>query len=347
MTAKAKTAAALLALTFVLICPPAFSAEKNGGLEKYLAGLALEFSPEGRPDYQGAWAHYQAAAEAGSREALLALARLSDPAGPLKGRPEVWRGHLKKAAEAGWPEAAYELARAIESGSAAAAGLSPAPDYYFQAALGGHPRAAARLGEMYLEGAAGLPRDEGQGAVWLAVAAEKNEPSAALALGRLYYESKPEAAKLWLEKAGLPESYYLLGRLNFNEGRIVEALNYLTVAADRAYAPAHLSLGLLNLDNNHGLKANPREALKHFKAAAQAGLPEAAYQLAKMYLAGQATPKDSITGAFWLHQAAEGGHEAARDEFEKLTLNFTVGQTRRLERMIAEGQAPTAKLPVQ
>jgi len=313
------------------------------GLADYLAGLALEYKTEGDPDYQGAFSLYQTAAKAGSREAALALARLSEPGGQLGQTPEQWRDYLAAASKAGWPEAAFTLAQGLEQGLFNSGGLKPG-DYYFQAALAGHPQASRRLGELYLQDES-QARDESLGAMWLAVAVGNHDVEAALALGRLYYQKNPPAARHWLEKAAAPEASYLLGQLYLSDKRFVEAVSAFTVAADQNYAPAHLALGLINLDNDFGLRPKAREALKHFKVAAQGGLPEGAYQLGHMYLAGQATPKDTITGAFWLYRAASGGHREAMGEYEKLTHNFSVGQKKRLERMIAEGLPESAQSP--
>ena len=334
-------------LTLFLVAAAPLAAQEGDGSaaqNEYLAGLALEYRPEGPPDYPGAAARYQAAAGQGSREALWALARLSRPDGPLWSNADNWRDRLLAASRAGWPEAAYQLAQALEN--KLITGLNPA-GFYLQAAAAGHGPAAFRLGQLYLEGQAGLPQDEARAALWLTVAAENHEEDAALALGRLYYEKNPDTARKWLEKTGSPEGSYLLGNLYIKEKRFVEAVSAYTVAADQHYAPAHLALGLINLDNDFGRRPNPREALKHFKIAAQADLPEGSYRLAHMYLTGTATPKDSITGAFWLHRAAVRGHEAAPAEYDKLVYNFTVGQKKRLERMIEEGVAPTTQTPVQ
>ncbi len=336
---------ALLALLAPALAPPPLAAQDPSAAQaEFLAGLALEYRPESSPDYQAAARHYQAAVAAGSREALLALARLSEPGGPLWQSPEVWRDHLLAAARAGWPEAAWQLAEALEKKTLT--GLNPTT-YYFQAAAAGVAPAARRLGELYLAGQGGLPRDESQAALWFTVAAENHDPAAALALGRFFYEKNPAAARRWLEQAQDPEADYLLGDLYLRDRRFIEALNAYTRAADRNYPPAHLALGLLDLDNDFGRRPNPREALRHFKIAAQADLPEGSYQLARMYLTGQATPKDTITGAFWLHRAAAGGHDQARAELDKLTRNFTAGQQKRLDRMIEEGVAPTTQTPVQ
>ncbi|MDR2934525.1 MAG: hypothetical protein LBV70_01375 [Candidatus Adiutrix sp.] len=114
-----------------------------------------------------------------------------------------------------------------------------------------------------------------------------------------------------------------------------------TQSAEAGRLEAHLALGLLSLDNDFGRRPDHRAALRHFKTASD--LPEGAYQLGRMFLAGQATPKDPITGAFWLHQAAEKGHARARSEYDKLELTFSPGQQKRLERMIEEGLAPTTR----
>ena len=341
-----KKIALSLTMTLILFAFPAgwLSAQEDGGRSEFMAGLALEYRPEGAPDYPGAAARYQAAAAQGSREALLALARLSRPGGPLWTGADHWRERLLAASRAGWPEPAYQLAEALEN--KIVTGLAPVP-FYFQAASAGHGPAALRLGQLYLEGGAGLPRDQAGGALWLTVAAENHEEGAALALGRLYYDQNPDAAARWLEKTGSPEGSYLLGNLYLRNKRFIEAVTAYTVAADQHYAPAHLALGLINLDNDFGRKTNPREALKHFKVAAQADLPEGAYRLARMYLTGTATPKDSITGAFWLNRAAVRGHAEAKTEFDKLVYNFTVGQKKRLERMIEDGVAPTTQTPAQ
>jgi TPR repeat protein len=235
------------------------------------------------------------------------------------------------------------LGEAIEKGALPAGGLEPFL-LFQQAAAAGHGPAALRLGQLYLGGGP-LPRDEARAAMWLALAAEARQTEASLTLGRLYYDKNPAAAAKWLEQARNQEAGYLLGELYLKEKRFIEAVAAFTFAADQGSPEASLALGLLNLDNEFGRRPNPREALRRFKIAAQAGLPNGAYHLAHMYIAGQATPKDSLTGAFWLHRAADRGHEEARAEYDKLTLNFTPGQKKRLERMIEDGFAPAAGTP--
>ncbi len=119
------------------------------------------------------------------------------------------------------------------------------------------------------------------------------------------------------------------------------------MAADQNYPQAHLALGLLELDNPIGRRTNQGQALRHFKIAAQADLPEGSYRLAHMYLKGEGTPKDSLTAAFWLFRAAAKGHEPAREEYDKLTYNFSIGQKKRLDRMIEEGVTPSMRTQVQ
>ena len=334
-----------LSLFIFMAASPAM-AQNSGGREELLSAMALEYRPDALPDYQAAAARYRAAAAAGSREAWLGLVRLTEPGGPLWSGPEPWRENLLAASRAGWPEAAFQLAQALEKQTVPADGLDPM-QFYVQAAAAGFGPAALRLGEIYLEGGSGLARDERQASIWLAVAAENHEAAAGLALGKMYYDTNPAAAARWLERANSPEGGYLLGQLYLKDKRSIEAVAAFTASADQGYPPAHLALGLINLDNDFGRKPNPREALKYLKIAAQADLPEGSYQLARMYLTGTATPKDPITGAYWLHRAAARGHEKAGDEYDKLVYNFSVGQKKRLERMIEDDSVPGMQTPVQ
>lgn len=315
---------------FVVFTASPVMAQSDAGREELLSGMALEYRPDSPPDYHEAAARYRVAAAAGSREAWLGLVRLTEPGGPLWSGPEPWRENLLAASRAGWPEAAFQLAEALEKQTVASGGLNPL-QFYVQAATAGYGPAALRLGELYLEGGSDLARDEKQAAIWLAVATENHEAAAAR----------------WLEKANSPEAGYLLGELYLRDKRSIEAVAAFTTSADQGYPQAHLALGLINLDNDFGRKTNPREALRHLKIAAQADLPEGSYQLARMYLTGTATPKDPITGAYWLHRAAARGHEKAADEYGKLVYNFSVGQKKRLERMIEDGSVPGMQTPVQ
>ena len=342
---KLNSLKALLAGALLLTASPLAAQSPPQGLADYVAGLAYEYKADGSSEPALAAQYYEKAAAAGSREALLALARLAGPGEALWQGPDHWRDRLLAASRAGWPEAAFRLAEALEKGQIKDSGSAYAA-FYLQAAAAGHGPAALRLGNLYLTGQGGLPRDEEQAALWLALAAANHMDEAALTLGKFFYEANPAIALRWLERApALPEAGYLLGQLYLKERRIVEAQGALTSSADQGYPEAHLTLGLMNLDNDFGLRPNPREALRHFKVAAQARLPEGAYQLAHMYLKGLATPKDSITAAFWLHQAASEKHPTAAEEFNKLTYNFTSGQKKRLERMIADGVTPTMQLP--
>ena len=323
--------------------------ETEAARQNFLTGLALEYRadipPDATPDYPTIAKHYQAAAQGGSREALWALARLSGPSQPLYQGPEQWRNHLLAAAQANWPEAAYRLGEALEKNLIPSSGLNPAT-YYAQAAMAGHGRAALRLGQMYLDGKS-LPHNENQAAVWLTMAAENQVEEAALNLGELYYHKNPSVALRWLERTSSAQGAYLMGELYLQDKRSILAVASFTSAADRDHPQAHLALGLLNLNNDLGLRTNPRAAIKHLKEAAQAGLPDGCFQLGQMYIAGQATPKDAITGSFWLHQAALGGHPTAGEELDKIRVHLSPGRQKRLERMIEEGSPLHGKVPLK
>jgi len=336
LTSKRKSLKSGLAVLLILCWAAPAAAQTDPAWTGFLAGLALEYRTP--PDAVGARDHYLGAARAGSREALLGLARLHGPESPLWQGPELWRDHLLAAARAGWAEAAFTLGEALEKKTVS--GLDPVP-FYLKAAAAGHPAAAHRLAALYDEGAGGLTRDPAQALMWLTVAASGEDREAALELGRHFYQKNQETAAVWLEKSGLPEALYWLGEIHLRNRRASEAWEAFTRAAEAGRIEAHLALGLLNLDNDFGRRPDPRAALRHFKMAAD--LPEGAYRLGHMFLAGLATPKDPITGAFWLKRAAEKGHDRARAEYDKLWLTLSPGQQKRLERMIEEGLAPTTR----
>ena len=303
----------------------------------FLKGLALEFKGQGEPDLNGAVALYEKAESAGSTEALRRLFYLKGPLGPLWAGPEQWQPWLYKAAQKDWPEAHYQMGAALEK-KLYPAGKSSPYDWYYKAALNGHGPAALRLGEYYLQ------NKDRQGLMWLALAAQMGQDKAALSLGKYYLETDILAAENWLKKSQAlkpePETLSTLATLLFKQGRNVEAETALKQAAQMGYPPANLELGFLALQNKLGQKANPREALRHFKIAAAAALPEGAYQLAQMYLAGQATPKDAITAAYWFDEAKRLGHPKAADRFNDLFQNFSQGQKSRLKRMIDDKAPP-------
>ncbi|MGL4209621.1 MAG: tetratricopeptide repeat protein [Candidatus Adiutrix sp.] len=331
----------MLLVIAITVYPQKAGAQIKPG-QDFLEALAWEYAPLGAADYEKAASLYEKSAAGGFKGAFLALARLYAPHGPLWAGEETWFRHLLGAAMAADSEAAFELACALEAGTIVKEGFE-ASDFLKQAASLGHGEAALKLGKQYLDGL-GADADEKTGAMWLAVAANYNQPEAALILGRFYFETNPKEALRWLEEAQGAEANYLAGEMYLKQRRFIEAIGALTVAAEALHPRASLVLGQLNFENDFGRRPNLREALRLFKVAAQGGDVDGFYRLGHMYIGGHATPKDVLTGAFWLYQAAERGHEAAENEYNKLIYNFTIGQKKRLERMIEEGKTPSSQI---
>lgn len=64
--------------------------------------------------------------------------------------------------------------------------------------------------------------------------------------------------------------------------------------------------------NGQGVAADPEEAARWFRAAAEAGRVEGMKWLADMHFAGVGVPQDDAAGLAWLRRAAEAGDVDAR-----------------------------------
>jgi TPR repeat protein len=75
--------------------------------------------------------------------------------------------------------------------------------WFLKAAELGHPKAQAHVGQGYIEGWGGLPKDPKQGIPWMRKAAEQNHPWAQMQLGDAYSAGvgvarDPEEALMWM-----------------------------------------------------------------------------------------------------------------------------------------------------
>jgi hypothetical protein len=130
---------------------------------------------------------------------------------------------------------------------------------------------------------------------------------------------------------GVPAAMWKLGRIyadgdgvNKDQLRSFEYFRNLTrahaydppgTARARFVANAFVTLGHFYLDGipNSEIKADPKIAHRMFHhAAAHFGDVEAQYQVGRMYLQAQGTPKDGIQAARWLRLAANKGHRNAQ-----------------------------------
>jgi uncharacterized protein len=122
----------------------------------------------------------------------------------------------------------------------------------------------------------------------------------------------------WIQKAadaGNSQAWYDLGMIYSNgmgvELNMPESMNYFRKGADLGNSDCQTSLGLFYQAGDKipgGVKADPAEAAKWYRLAADQNHQEAIYHLAQLYLWGQGVAVDSIEAAKWFRKGAEAGN---------------------------------------
>lgn len=108
---------------------------------------------------------------------------------------------------------------------------------------------------------------------------------------------------------------HILNDLSFLEGGINdEDVDKAKIAAKEGDAEAQYHLALM-FDTGRGVKHNPREAEKWYKASAAQGHTNAQYFLARMYEAETSgIAKNDIEALKWYKEAANQGHIGAKNK---------------------------------
>nr|WP_294505920.1 hypothetical protein [uncultured Rhodopila sp.] len=162
-------------------------------------------------------------------------------------------------ADKGDPTAAFWYGHALERGLGTHEDVTAAIAQYQKALAGGVTRAAASLGELYLNGNA-VPPDFAKARGYLTIAAKRGDSRAALDLGRMLNQgiggpADPVAAYSWLEVAALDgnaaarqERDQLLPHLS--PAQQAEAVQQATALRSEAARPAGPA----------GVPANPAKA---------------------------------------------------------------------------------------
>jgi hypothetical protein len=142
-----------------------------------------------------------------------------------------------------------------------------------------------------------------QGVVALEYAAEQGVPGAMWKLGRIYADGDG------VSKDRLRSFEY------FRNLTRAHAYDPPGTSHARFVANGFVMLGHFYLEGipNSDIKSDPKIAHQMFRhAAAHFGDLEAQYQVGRMYLQAQGTPKDGIQAARWLRLAANKGHRGAQ-----------------------------------
>ena len=187
------------------------------------------------------------------------------------------------AANLGSTDAAVMAGYILRYGKAGRTDMRKSRTYYEQAAAKGHPDAYVALGEMGIRGQAGLTKTDAVS--WLTRAADAGRTDAMRALSDLYRTGQGV-------KTNATESERLLMK-----------------ASQSFDSDATKRLG------DSLFERDPKAALKHYEAAAQAGNIEAAYIAGVMYAENFEIRPDSKKSAALLRQAAQGRHPAAMADY--------------------------------
>ncbi len=189
--------------------------------------------------------------------------------------------------------------------------------FYRKAAGLGEAAAFLPLGSRLLNGSEEV-RDEKEGRRWLDKAIENEQITAYLALGD-YEENIGEDLAAAVDAytkgadAGQPECMLRLARIHYG-GDLGEAdkekgLEWLNKAAEAGHPQAHYELaGLLSQEE----EPDRLKVYGHLVGAADGGIAAAQNELGLLYLAGGLGASDAPAAASWFTKAAKAGHPAAR-----------------------------------
>ncbi len=163
----------------------------------------------------------------------------------------------------------------------------------------GDVKAATMMGFLFEQGLGGK-RDEARAVAYYRQAAEKNDPDALLALGRLGLEGK--------------------GHID-----AAEAQAFLSRAAESGRGDAASMLGVALLNGRFG-RRDVAGAVKWLKRGADAGDADAAYALAVLEIDGDGVPADMAAGLRHLKQAADKNHAAAMADYGLMLYQGKTGE---------------------
>ncbi|TKR70088.1 hypothetical protein L596_022156 [Steinernema carpocapsae] len=159
-------------------------------------------------------------------------------------------------------------------------------NYYFtSAAEGGHYQAYAYLGRMYLEGTDATPQDNMTAFNYFKKAADKGNPIGQSGLGVMYLYGR-----------GVEQSYQKAYDLFYN-------------AAEQGWVDGQLHLGYMYF-NGLGMKRDLKAAVQFFQKAAQSGHVLAYYNLAQMHAKGTGVARNCPIALEYYKNVAERGRWA-------------------------------------
>lgn len=199
---------------------------------------------------------------------------------------------------------------------------------YRRAAEAGHVAAARKLGLLLANGSLRDQTNASDEAIqWLQSAADAGDRPAAEALGTLLWRKGDLSATQWLEpeaQVGSLDAMYRLGELLCVQSSPEAAQRgayWLERAARKGHALALWRYGRLHVKSfgvpGTGLPHSPLQASRLLERAAAAGVPQALWDLARIYEMPRFSRRNHGRAREYLEQAARAGVDGAELELGK------------------------------
>ena len=198
------------------------------------------------------------------------------------------------------------MGRCYKLGLGVARDDDKARSYYVNAAFRDHPDACYELGGIYSR----LQEKSGKG--YLADSYKEQSIS--------YYQKAFNGYKEEVENGNKEAMLKLAECYRFGHGTPLdkgEAVKWYRKASDLSDYSAMFSLGEC-YERGEGVPVNTEEAAKWFKKAAINGLINAQYKMGLFYEEGKGVPKNKEEAKKWYSKAAEKGHNASKQNLERL-----------------------------
>ncbi|KAI7818394.1 kinase-like domain-containing protein [Gamsiella multidivaricata] len=224
---------------------------------------------------------------------------------------------FRRAANMGLAKAQHQLATMYSNGDGVLRDMAKAIGWFQKAAKQEYAPAQSDLGFLYLFGGKG---DSKQGSELIMAAASQSHAAALVDLGFMLEtglggcQDHESARRFYLMAAELgdAEAQTILGSLYMEEENYAKAIEWLSKATEKGYAPAQCNMGTL-YHRGQGVTKNDSVAAGWFEKAADQGNPAAQCRLGAMYIRGKGVlRRNASKGLRLLHKAAEQGSAEAQ-----------------------------------
>ena len=231
---------------------------------------------------------------------------------------------FKRAGNAGRFDAYFQAGKFYLHGIGTEVNYTEAKKYYELAAKHDVAGAFHQLAWLY-EHAMGVPYDRNKAMEYYKIAADKGISESQFALGVIFFAERniAEAAAYFNEaaKQNHKEAYNSLG--------VIKEQNYSDFLAAKKYYESAANLGsvngMYNVARMYERDENYPQALDWYKKAANSNdsswhwtISDAIYSLGRFYNNGLGVPRDGSLAQTYYKQAADMGHETAKEAYLRL-----------------------------